>query len=95
MLTDGVVVKPEMLGQFDHVDRTPSVDDVAEQLVPGRVTQRSGLGLQHTHRPPTLIAEITSSAITTPAINRFAFHVGCDGVTIDAPFRHLPRCPGA
>ena len=94
VLTDCVVVKPEVSGQFDHVDRTTGVDDVAEQLVPGRVTQGSRLGLQHTHRPPTLIAEIAISAITTPAINRFAFQVGCDGITIDAPFRHLPQCPG-
>jgi hypothetical protein len=28
-----------------------------------------------------LITEIRTSAITAPAINRFAFPVGCDGFT--------------
>ena len=49
MLTDGVVVEPEMLGQFDHVDRPPRIGDVAEQLVSCRITERTGLSLQHAH----------------------------------------------
>jgi len=93
MLTDRVVVKPEMLGQFGDVDRLLCVGDVAEQFVPRRITERSCLALQVAHRPPaTLNTDNTRSRITTPAINRFAFHTGCVGPPRRAEYRPSAPC---
>ncbi len=49
MLTDRIVMQPEMLGQFRHVDGSAGTSHVAEQLVAGRVTERPGLCLQLRH----------------------------------------------
>ena len=66
MLADGVVVKPEVLGQFGHVDRSAGVGDVPKQLVAARVTERPSLPLEHRrHDRPTaqipVVAAFTSS----------------------------------
>src|SRR5690606_17168050 len=49
VLTDRVVVEPEVLRELGDVHRAVRVDDVAEDPVAGRITQRSRLSLQGRH----------------------------------------------
>ena len=49
VLADGVVVETEMGGHLGDVGRAITVGDVAEDVVPGRITQRSRLLLQCRH----------------------------------------------
>ena len=64
MLTDRVVVESEVLGQLDHIDRAPSVDDVPEQVVPRRITERTSLQLQPAHASIVYLVDTRSKAVS-------------------------------